>query len=106
MIDEPQKIAFLNTLLPAMDAELYSLPTRRIIAAHGAFESAWGTSKAFVGGNNPFNITRPRDSSGVIITGNDVEFDKGEMKRIVQRFAAYENVSEAIDAYLNFIPKI
>lgn len=100
-----QSIKEIFTLLLWDASEGTSLPTtaRQIITAHGAMESGWGASQAFKLGNNPFNVTRPHDSSARIITGNDVEFDKGEMKRIIQRFAAYESLNAACSEYVKFI---
>jgi hypothetical protein len=48
----PMKDLFLQLLWPSLPVK-FSLDTRQIIGAHAAFESGWGSSKAYVKGNNP-----------------------------------------------------
>lgn len=96
------KDLFVQLLWPALPPA-FSLNTRQLIAAHGAFESGWGKSKAYVQGNNPFNITRNPNVSGAIVLGKDVEFSGGKMLQIVQRFASYPTLEDAVQHYLGFI---
>lgn len=102
MTDDSTKQVFTSLLWSSIDSG-FTNAAKQIITAHGAMESGWGSSKAFTQGNNPFNLTRLNDVSGAIVQGNDVEFDKGEMKRITQRFAAYSSLEDAVVDYVGFI---
>ncbi len=77
---------------------------RAMVLAHAAYESGWGESKAFVKGNNLFNLTRTRGEIGAVIEGSDTEYDStGRMRLITQRFAAYISHRASVEHYLRFI---
>lgn len=101
-----EKQQFVKSILYATQLQLpTALPkTLHMVAAHAAYESGYGISKAYKKGNNLFNITRLPSDPAPIIYGGDLEYSAdGKIKNIIQRFAAYKDIGESISHYLNFI---
>lgn len=74
-----------------------------LIIAHAAYESGWGSSRAATG-HNYWNLTAGSRWRGPVIPGPDLEYSSGgEVKRIMQRFRAYESPTEATRDYLEFL---
>jgi flagellum-specific peptidoglycan hydrolase FlgJ len=77
---------------------------QQIVAAHAALESGWGASKPAKLGFNIFNVTRPRSDSRPIIESGDLECnDSGVCAPVVQRFAKYSSLSEALAEYFRLL---
>lgn len=72
----------------------------QIVIAQAAFESGWGKSTPAKLGNNIFNVTRAANDSRPIIESGDQECDAdGNCTAIIQRFAKYASLAEALAEY-------
>jgi flagellum-specific peptidoglycan hydrolase FlgJ len=82
-----------------------SLEATLMVVAHAAYESGWGKgATAAKEGNNLFNITAGPKWAGLVVGGNDVEYDaNGNVKPITQRFRAYPGIEASIADYLAFL---
>lgn len=97
--------AFVLQVLPPIKKALPASPreVHRMLLAHAALETGWGEAKAFVKGRNLYNITRTPEDARAVIEGPDLEYSKSGVKRITQRFAAYDSYDESIEHFLRFI---
>lgn len=98
-------LAFVTEVFPAIRKAIpaASREVHRMVLAHAALETGWGEAKAFLHGRNLFNITRSPDDSRPVVEGPDLEYSKSGVRRITQRFAAYDTYGESVEHYLRFI---
>lgn len=85
-------------------APYLSVPAQQLVVAHGAFESGWGKSGPAKRGLNLFNVTRVLGDARPVIESGDQECDaNGLCRPIVQRFAAYGSLGEALADYFGLL---
>lgn len=101
---EPPKLAWLLTLDEAVKKGLPHLKesARHLLLAHAAFESGWGTAKAYRHGFNFGNITAGPVWKGAKWTdvGGDVD---GKGNPITQVWRAYPSNEAAVQDYWDFL---
>lgn len=75
------------------------------VLAHAAYETGWGKARAYVYGNNLFNITRLTTDPRPVIMASDLEYSTKDSapKKITQRFAAYDTLGDSLEHYWQFI---
>lgn len=101
-------LAFIAHVLPAIRTAMPKVhpEVHRLVVAHAALETDWGETKAFHAGRCLFNITRPVNDSRPFVEAGDLEYRPGgEVVRIVQKFAAYPTLEDAVGHYLRFIDR-
>lgn len=87
-------------------APAFTTKAQQMVVAHAAFETGWGEGRAFILGNNAFNITRTTHDQRAVVMGGDLEYGAdGKAKKIVQRFAKYDTVEDSVAHYLVFIDR-
>lgn len=82
----------------------YPLATREMIIAHAAFESGYGTSTASKV-NNYFNVSAGSSWKGATFDGPDLEYGRGSVKKIVQKWRVYDSAKECVEDYLALLGK-
>lgn len=94
-----KKEAFVKELLPAaLEASERTGVDPRIIVAQAALETGWGESAP---GNNYFGIKSHGQSGGQYLTTNEVI--DGKTVTIKDNFRAYENASDSVHGYADFL---
>lgn len=106
-IDAATKAAFAPMLFRAAQAASSkpSVATAVLIAAHGAYESGWGTAMAAKGGNNYWNLSAGSMWFGPVVMGADVEYTPGSNVAvpITQKFRKFADAPSAVVNYLSFL---
>lgn len=94
--------AWLAQMRLAVDSALpdATAAAKRLVLAHAAYESGFGTGKAARLGNNPFNITAGSVWKGPVILGPDTD---GNGAPITQRFRSYPSLADAVRDYWSFL---
>jgi flagellar protein FlgJ len=95
-------VRLLRALAAVPPAENIPEDAWPLVVAHAAYESGWGSARA-ASGRNYFNLTAGSRWRGRIVQGPDLEYSDGVVKRITQRFRAYDSDAEAVRDYLAFL---
>jgi flagellum-specific peptidoglycan hydrolase FlgJ len=103
------KATWARRTAAAISVELAQLSpaAQRLVLAHAAYESGFGTARAAVRGNNVFNITAGSAWSGETWTdvAGDEAFDSqgNSLGRIDQVWRVYGSINEAVRDYWQFL---
>lgn len=105
---EVAKLAWLQTLNEQVKRFLPSLKdsARRLLLAHAALESGWGTANAYRHGYNFGNITAGSQWKGakwVDHHGDLVYLPDGTSRIIDQEWRAYSSLNDALADYWSFL---
>lgn len=75
----------------------------RIVAAQGALESGWGSTRQWREGFNFANISKG-SWTGPTIGGGDLEYDaSGKAKSITQQWRKYSSLAEAVSDFITLL---
>lgn len=100
------KMDFLQKLKSAIAASgaAFTPDGTLLCVAWAAYETNWGRTSGYTGGNNAFNVTAGSTWKGPTVPGPDTEYDaQGNVKSITQAWRAYGSVTESVTDVLTLI---
>ncbi|MGJ8692796.1 MAG: flagellar assembly peptidoglycan hydrolase FlgJ [Thalassotalea sp.] len=106
--EQPQD--FVTALMaPAKRAEKALGVPYQVVIAQAALETGWGKkvikNNQGESSNNLFNIKADKRWQGDNIVKETLEFEQGTMVKKSAPFRVYDNITESVDDYINFLSK-
>lgn len=94
---------FIASLAPAAKEamKLTGIPASFTIA-QAALESAWGTSRSVIAGNNFFGVKADAGWHGATFELPTTEYVKGKPVKVMAKWRAYESIEECLVDHNNF----